>query len=151
MGLERILLSVGPDDYDHLDGLVDSTADVAESTDATVYVLYAFPQDEYDELLDRMDAGRKSGGLTPDEVAARHDSVRIPADRFEALGIDFEIRGVGGGDPVTQVVRKVDELDADVVVVGGAERSPAGKAVFGDYAQQVLLDAPCPVLYVKRE
>lgn len=151
MALERILLSVGPEDRDHLDGLVESTADVAESTDATVYVLYAFPDDEYDELLERMDADETSGGLSPDEVAMRHDSVRIPGDRFEELGIDFEIRGVAGGIPSAQVARKSDELDADVVVVGGAERSPAGKAVFGDYAQQVLLDAPCPVLYVKRE
>lgn len=150
MALERILLSVGPDDWDHLDGLVDSTADVAESTGATVYVLYVFPRNDYEELRERMGAERTSGGLSPDDVATRHESVRIPVGRLDELGIDFEIRGVGGGDPSAQVVRKADELDADVVV-GGAKRSPAGKAVFGDHAQQVLLDAPCPVLYVKRE
>ncbi|MBV0926105.1 universal stress protein [Halomicroarcula limicola] len=151
MALERILLSVGPDDWDSLDGLVDAAADIAEPAGATVYVLYVFPRDEYDDLLDQMGVDQTSGGLSPDEVAERHDSVRVPADRFEDRGIDFEIRGVAGGQPSDQVVRKVDEFDADVVVVSGTKRSPAGKAMFGDHAQQVLLNAPVPVLYVKQE
>jgi nucleotide-binding universal stress UspA family protein len=49
------------------------------------------------------------------------------------------------------VVKRAEKLEADVVVVGGNKRSPTGKAMFGDHAQQVLLNASCPVLYVKRE
>jgi len=43
------------------------------------------------------------------------------------------------------------EVDADLVVVSGRKRTPTGKAVFGSTAQTVLLDAPCPVTFVRVE
>jgi len=98
-----------------------------------------------------MDIDTTTGGLTPDEVAQRHESVRGPADRLESLGIDYKIRGVSGGNLASQIVRTIEREESDVAVVGGTKRSPAGKAMFGDHAQQVLLNAPVPVLYVKRE
>lgn len=150
MAFERILLSIGPDDWNSLDALVDAAADVAPPSGSEVHLLYVFPQDEYDGILEQMDVDRTGAVPTPDEIAERHESVRIPADRFDELGLDFEIHGVAGGSASTRIVRTVEEFDADVVVVGGARRSPAGKAMFGDRAQQVLLNAPCPVLYVKQ-
>jgi nucleotide-binding universal stress UspA family protein len=70
---------------------------------------------------------------------------------LESHNIDYELRGVVGGNSASQTVKRVKELNANMVVVGGSERSPTGKAMFGDHAQQVLLSASCPVLYVKRE
>ena len=151
MGHDRVMLAIGPDDRDSLSTLVDATVDIAAPSGATVYLLYVFPRDDYEAVMEQMGIDTTVSGLTPDEVAQRHESVREPADRLESLGIDYEIRGVSGGSLADQTVRMIEQVSADVAVVGGTKRSPAGKAMFGDHAQQVLLNAPVPVLYVKRE
>lgn len=151
MTLDRVMVSITPSDRENLDAIVEATIDVVESTDSMVYLVYLFPEGDYQSLLEEMDIEPTSGTLSPDELAARHDSVRTPASMLEANDIDYEIRGVAGGEAAGQVVKRADELDADIVVVAGSKRSPTGKAMFGDHAQQVLLNAPTPVLYVKRE
>ncbi|MCG1007569.1 universal stress protein [Halorubrum lacusprofundi] len=151
MTYDHILLAIGPEDRDSLDALVDATIDLAEPSNASVSLLYAFPRDDYEAVMEQMGIDTTTSGLTPDEVAQRHESVREPADRLESLGIDYEIRGVSGGNLADRVVRTIERSGADVAVVGGTKRSPAGKAMFGDHAQQVLLNAPVPVVYVKRE
>ncbi|MDR9431654.1 MAG: universal stress protein [Natronomonas sp.] len=151
MSLDRVLLPVEPADRNHLETIVQATIDVVDAHGATVYLLYLFPEDEYEELVEQTDLGDASGRRSPDELAARHESVRTPTSIFERHDIDYEIRGVVGGNPASQVVKRAEKLDADVVVVGGNKRSPTGKAMFGDHAQQVLLNASCPVVYVKRE
>ncbi|WP_254271337.1 universal stress protein [Haloarcula marina] len=151
MALERVLLAIPPADRAHLEPLVDAVVELTAGTAATVYLLYLFPDDDFEAVAAEMDVDPTTDLLSPDELAARHDSVQLPASRLTEAGIEHEVRGVAGGDPAEQVVKRVEELAADVVVVGGTRRSPTGKAMFGDTAQQVLLNAPCPVLYVKRE
>jgi nucleotide-binding universal stress UspA family protein len=51
------------------------------------------------------------------------------------------------GDPGEEVLAEADETGADLVSVAGRKRSPAGKAVFGSVAQEVMLNADVPVLY----
>lgn len=151
MAYDSILLAIGPEDRGSLDTLVDATIDIAEPSNATVSLLYAFPRDDYEAIMEQMDIDTTTSGLTPGEVAKRHESVRKPADRLESLGIDYNIQGVSGGNLADQVVRRIERSGADVAIVGGTKRSPAGKAMFGDHAQRVLLNAPVPVVYVKRE
>ncbi|ERH12580.1 MAG: universal stress protein UspA related nucleotide-binding protein, partial [halophilic archaeon J07HB67] len=55
------------------------------------------------------------------------------------------------GDPGAAVANVAADLAADRVVVGGRDRSPTGKAGFGSTAQNVLLSAPCPVTFVRRD
>ena len=43
----------------------------------------------------------------------------------------------------------IDEIAADVVVVGARRRSPIGKALLGSTAQSVVLGARSPVIVVK--
>jgi nucleotide-binding universal stress UspA family protein len=150
MGYDHILLAIGPDDRGSSDALVDAAIDLAEPADTVVHLLYIFPRDDYETLMEQMDIDTATSGLTPDEVAERHESVREPADRLESMGIDHEISGVSDTTPSEQVIQRIRRTEADVVVVGGARRSPAGKAVFGDRAQQILLKSPVPVLFVRR-
>lgn len=39
--------------------------------------------------------------------------------------------------------------DAELIVLGLRRRSPVGKALLGSFEQEILLDAPCPVLSVR--
>lgn len=151
MTYDRILLAIGPDDRDSLEPLVDTAVNIAHPAGATVDLLYVFPPDEYESIMKQMGIDTKTGGLTPDEVARRHESIRVPADRLESLDIDYEIRGVSGSDLADHVVNTIEQVRADIAVVGGTKRSPAGKAMFGDLSQRVLLNSPVPVVYVKRE
>jgi nucleotide-binding universal stress UspA family protein len=146
--INNILLAIGPNDREHVDALVDEALAIAVPTDARVYLLHVFPRDEYEDLLVQIDSS--GGSISPDELAARHESISTPASRFEESDMAYEIRGVIG-KPESEIVHLANDLDTDLIIIGGIGRSPAGKAVFGDHAQQVLLNAPCPVTYVRRD
>ena len=54
------------------------------------------------------------------------------------------------GDEIAPLADELDKtVGADFIVIGLRRRSPVGKLILGSQAQQVLLDAPCPVLAVK--
>ncbi|MGB9955153.1 universal stress protein (plasmid) [Haloferax prahovense] len=150
MAIDRVLIAVGPNDRDHTDNLLDEALSIAAPWQATVYLLHVFPREEYNKLLEQMDFEPRSGGLQPDELASRYESIRSPAHKLDEKDIEYEIRGVIG-DPSTEIVRVARELNVDRIFIGGTSRSPAGKALFGDRAQQVLLNAPCPTTYVQHD
>ncbi len=70
-------------------------------------------------------------------------------ERLAALGVAHEVRQGIGPDVAAEILRVASETDADVIVIGLRHRTPVGKMIMGSVAQQVLLDAPCPVLAVK--
>ena len=47
------------------------------------------------------------------------------------------------------ILDAVDQVGADLLVLGARRRSPVGKALLGSVTQEVLLDSPVPVLVVK--
>lgn len=77
------------------------------------------------------------------------------ADEIErVLGVDAPVGWklhlrTAGGDVGEQVVALVDQLGADLLVIGARRRSPVGKAFLGSVAQTIILQANVPVLVVK--
>lgn len=148
MALETILLAVGPGDADRADELAAAVVDVAKPAGATVDLAHVFTESEYDEVLERLDFDVGVDDVHPDEVAARHATIRDLVAVLDENDVEYEIHGaVGQHGPA--IVDLATDVDADRVVVGGRTRSPAGKAVFGSTAQEVLLSAPCPVTFVR--
>lgn len=149
MTLDTVLLALGPSDEERFDGLVATAADIAGPADATVVLLHVFDRDDYGRIQEQLDIDPDSE-TTPDDVARRYDVVDQFADALDERGVAHEVRGALGeeGESITRVA---SEEDADLVVVGGRTRSPAGKAAFGSIAQEVLLSAPCPVTFVRQE
>lgn len=148
--IDSVMVAIGPNDRDHIDNVVSIVEAVAKPTGAKVYLLHAFTREEYDSLMAQMDMKETSEGIQPDELAARHDGVRTPAAQFEEHGLECEILGTIG-EPASEVVNQAKELGVDMLFIGGESQSPAGKAIFGDDAQQILLNAECPVTYIRRD
>ncbi|KTG29652.1 universal stress protein [Haloferax profundi] len=150
MAIETILLAVGAGDADRIDRLAEETIDVAGPTGATVVIGHVFTKEEYNEALDNLDFDVTAEEVSGDDVARRHATVRELVSKFEEADISYEIRGPVG-DHGKKLVELAGEVDADRLVVGGRKRSPAGKAVFGSLAQEVMLESPCPVTFVRAD
>lgn len=150
MALGTVLLAVGPSDADRTDRLAEETIDIAGPSGATVILGHVFTDEEYSESLDRLGFDTMAGDVSPDDVAGRHATIRELMDQLEEAGVEHVVGGAVGshGDSIVGLAEKAD---ADLVIVGGRQRSPAGKAVFGSTAQEVMLSAPCPVTFVRAD
>lgn len=106
--------------------------------DIAVTVLNVFEEfDVYDDM----------GGMSSDQL---YDDVDLPAgvpvavDFLEERGIQADVRREHG-DPKETIVDVANELDVDMIALGGRKQTPVGKALFGSVAQAVLLNAARPV------
>lgn len=144
MAVETLLVAIGRTDYDRVERLAEETVDIAGPTGADVVLAHAFTRKGFEEARSNL----QFDDATPDQVATHSATIRDLEAVLEATDVDYTIRGAVG-DPGETMVDLADACDADIVVVGGRGRSPAGKAIFGSVAQSIMLDAPCPTLYVR--
>lgn len=149
MGIETVLLAVGPGDADRTEELATTATNLVEPTGATVVLAHVFTEEGYRDVLDRLNYD-PTGEIDSDEVASRHSTVREIAKTLDEGDIDYEIKGLVGEGGKT-IVEVAETVDADQLIVGGRKRSPTGKAVFGSTAQEVLLSAPCPATFVRSD
>lgn len=70
--------------------------------------------------------------------------------QLTASGIEHEVRQpVAGRSAADELLETATAVQAELIVIGLRRRSPVGKLITGSTAQQVLLDAECPVVAVK--
>jgi nucleotide-binding universal stress UspA family protein len=148
VAFETVMLAIGPEEAEkRLDNLAATAVDLAEPASATVELLHVFEDDEFEGIMRQLD-NEFAPEATPAEVAGHLSSIREIGDRLDAAGIEYNVDGaIGDYGPL--IVHEAESLDSDIVVVGGQKQSPAGKAMFGSTAQHVLLNAHCPVVFVK--
>lgn len=147
MALETVLLAVGEGDTERIDLLAETVVDIAGPADAEVILTHVFTSEEFETVLDQLEY-ESDGEIGPDEVGIRHTTTRALAEEMSSFGVAHTVRGSVGPYGET-IVSLAEDVDADLIVVGGRKRSPTGKAVFGSTAQEVLLNAPCPVTFVR--
>jgi nucleotide-binding universal stress UspA family protein len=150
MSVETILVAVGPGDRDRTARLAEETIDIAGPTEASVVLLHAFTEDGFEDAARKVEFDPSKEYVSPDVVAKRQMSINELGERFDQAGIEYETRGVIG-PPEDKIVAVAEEVGADRLFVGGRDRSPTGKAIFGSVAQAVMLSAPCPVTFVRSE
>ncbi|WP_049891169.1 universal stress protein [Natrinema versiforme] len=147
MSLETVLLACKPGDEGQGSELAQAVLDVAKPANARVVVAFVFTEDEYENTKIGLGIDDEAE-VTPERIATQHGTFRTIVDRFDAEGLDYELR-IKIGPHATTIVNLA--ADADRVVIGGQKRSPTGKALFGSTTQEVMLEAPCPVTFVRRE
>lgn len=149
MNMKKLLLPLGSADTNRTDALVEAASSVAEPGETVIGLLHVYDRENYAGLRRQMNIAPDSE-VTPATVARRRTDVRVIREALEARGFDVVVLGALG-DRADGIVREAGDWDADLVVVGGRKRSPTGKAVFGSVAQKVMMNAPCPVTFVRNE
>ncbi|WP_435094936.1 universal stress protein [Halorubrum sp. N11] len=148
MSIETVMLAVGTEDREEAEQLAAEAIAVAEPAGAEVVLTHVFTDEEFEAVRSRLGVDERSEGSTPDAVAERHTTTRALSKALTEAGVSHSVRGAVG-DHADEVVETATQIGADRVVVGGRRRSPAGKAVFGSVAQEVMLSSPCPVTFVR--
>jgi nucleotide-binding universal stress UspA family protein len=143
---KTVLVAVSNNDERRLDRLAETAADAVDDG-GRVVVVHVFEESRYDDLTERLNIPSPAE-TSADELARRHGVATEVSEQLIEAGIDVSVRGVVGeeSDAILDLHR---EVGADLVVIGGRKRSPSGKALFGSTAQTVLLEADCPVTFVK--
>ena len=147
-GLDTVLLGVGGRDDARVDALVDAVREIASPSDTTVIIAHIFDRDSYKDATEQLLDTESREDIEPDELAARMTVTQAVIDRLEMEAIDCEPRATTrtSGEGIVAIA---EEVKADRVVIGGRQRSPTGKAIFGSTAQEVMLHASCPVTFVR--
>lgn len=152
MSLETVLVAVESKDSEAIERLAETAVDIAKPAGAQVVIGYVFANGEYDTARERLQFD-PDGEVTPSVVAERAVGVRQLADLLADAGIDHQVRARrGNGSDEGELLAELgEETGADLAIVGGRERTPAGKAVFGSTAQTLMLAADYPVTFVRTE
>jgi nucleotide-binding universal stress UspA family protein len=93
-----------------------------------------------------LEAARAEGARRGAEVVALNLGAG-PLPSPDGVTVVDRLLGVEDGDAVLTALES--DADVDLLVVGVRRRSPVGKALLGDVAQRLLLEADVPVLAVK--
>lgn len=126
--------------------LVAEAGTLAAGVDAELFLLHVTTEDEFQDrqaALESVDSLGGDYGVYDAEQGAERFAENIGQD---VLGEDVSFTALGRiGERETEILSVADEYDVDHVFVHGKQRSPAGKAVFGDLAQSIILEFDGPV------
>jgi nucleotide-binding universal stress UspA family protein len=150
MSVETIVLAADGGDENLADRLAATAADIADPSNAKIVLAHVFDDEEYENARSRLNFTDDSE-VTPSVIAERKASVRDLGDTLADSDIEVTASGrlSNGASRGRRLAELADEVDADMVVLGGRGRSPAGKALFGSTAQEVMLESSCPVTFVR--
>ncbi|WP_222912834.1 universal stress protein [Natrinema sp. SYSU A 869] len=136
------------DDTDAHRTLLTEAGQLAHDTGATLTVLSWITPDQADETAANIEAIEQVEGTSysdPDPTATAQQFARqFAADVLESAddSIEFTTEGIvtDGDERADEIIAAAERLGCDHLFLIGRQRSPTGKALFGDVAQRILLN-----------
>lgn len=142
--MERALVVI--DDTDKHRELLAEAADVVRATDSELELFSWETPDEFEDNMEALEIAERAEGTTY-STASADDIVRNFLSEFvdDVLGEDAPEYDVSSAvvedDGVAdEILNAARASDCDYIFLVGRRRSPTGKVLFGDVAQQVLLN-----------
>lgn len=135
------------DETDAHRDLLREAASNAAGTDAKLLLLTLVDEAEYEHEVDTLESIGDVENVSYSEGTILEAAEQNLDDLAESvIGDDFDVQWdtlagvVEDGERSRAVVRTGAENDCDHAYIIGQHRSPTGKAVFGDFAQRVILN-----------
>jgi nucleotide-binding universal stress UspA family protein len=135
---QKILCPIDPDD--ELTTSLDVACTLAEGPDAVVCLLYVIPV--------VLVAAPGVNPLPISESEARAELEKIAREHL-AGKVRYEIYTQTGGEPAHAILKAVEDLGVDSVVMTTHGRQGIGRLILGSVAERVVRESPRPVLTVR--
>lgn len=124
--------------------IIDQAQTLASDMGEEIHVVHALDSTEFAELQREHVSSTPSdeGVLVREQIAAE-----LADGVVSELDETTEIVGLKG-EPADSIAEYAERNDAKYIAIGGRQRSPTGKALFGNTTQSVLLQADRPIVVV---
>lgn len=132
------------DESDRATAVLAEAATLASEFDEELHALHVLERAELVEVLEKEIEGQDP----TDNYEVQQRAERIVSRALPASARSDPTVAVRVGDPGAEIVGYATEHDVRYVVVGGRQRTPTGKALFGSVTQAVMLESPVSVVNV---
>ncbi|KDS91300.1 universal stress protein UspA [Halorubrum saccharovorum] len=146
--MERALVAIEP--TDGTKELAREAGTLAAGVDAEVIVVHVTTEDEYTarrQAMSSMSSGSETYTTDDASEGAAKFAHDFAEDALADIDVAYETAGYVG-EKGAVLLDAAEEHDCDHTFLAGRDRSPTGKALFGDPTQRVLLEFDGPVTVV---